>query len=156
MIISLISFILDIVILNITKYNHEVMLIFPMFTIVSLLSSIYFRKDKLINYFTLSLYFSLTGLFVYPIFFYLLELYIIRKDLKNFNIKNYLLKIMTSLIVFDSLFFLLTKIPRITSYNISLLFNKIVITLPINILYSVILFYINKVLKKNNKKYKLV
>lgn len=156
MIISLISFILDVVILNFTNYNHQVMLIFPMFTIVSLLSSIYFRKDKLINYFTLFLYFSLTGLFVYPIFFYLLELYIIKKDLKNFNIKNYLLKIMSSLIVFDSLFFLLTKIPRITPYNISLLFNKIVITLPINILYSVTLFYINKVLKQQKKKYKLV
>ncbi len=156
MIISLISFILDLMILNLTKYNHGVMLMFPMFTVVYLLSSIYFRKDYLINYFTLSLYFSLTGLLIYPLFFYLFEFYFIRKDLKNFNIKDYLLKILSALILFDSLFFLLRELPVLNSYKFSLLFNKIIITIPINILYSIIIFYINKVLKKQKKKYKLV
>lgn len=156
MIISVISFALDLIVLNLTNYNHGMMLIFPMFTIVSLLSSIYFRKYCLINYFTLSLYFSLTGLFIYPLFFYLFEFYFIRKDLNKFNLKDYLLKITQALIIFDSLFFLLRELPVLNSYKLSLLFNKIVITIPINILYSIIVFYINKVLKKEKKKYKLV
>lgn len=156
MIISIISFTLDLIILNLVNYNHGTMLIFPMFTIVSLLSSIYFRKDRLINYFTLSLYICLTGLFIYPIFFYLIAFYLIRKDLRYFNLKDYLLKIIYILILFDLLLFLFSEFRYLNYYKISLLINKIAITVPINTIYMVILFYINKVLKRNKNKYKLV
>lgn len=156
MIISIISFALDLLILNIINYNHGSTLIFPMFTIVSLLSSIYFRKDRLINYFTLSLYMCLTGLVIYPVAFYLIALYIIRKDLKNFNFNDYLKKLTYTLVLFDLLFFLFSKFRYLNYYNTSLLINKIAISIPINIIYSIILFSINKVLKRHKNKYKLV
>ena len=102
MIIGFISYIIDTVVLNIIPYNHYIL--FPMFTINSVITSIYFRNRlKIVS---LLLLMSLSGLFFYSILFYLIIKYYINKDIINFNIRDYLVKITISLIIYDVLLFI--------------------------------------------------
>ena len=145
MIIGIISLIIDLLYFNIFNYNQYNSIIFPMFLITSLISSLYLRKSS-IPILLLSIMF--TGLVFYPILFYLLDYLYIKKDIKNFNLKDYLIKLCISLLLFDLILFLLTNYQSIGIYTINLFVLKMFITIPINLLYGIIIFKIYLVLNK--------
>ncbi len=151
--IGVFSFIFDLLFLNIFNYTSRSTLIFPMFTITYIISFIYLRKNLLFLIIILLLYISLVGIIYYPFFFFILSYYYIKRDKIKHNILDYIFKISFLLIVFDSLLFLIIYCHIINSYSLSILFHKIFISVPINVLYSLILYYINYVLIGNKYKY---
>lgn len=156
MILGIISILLDVLLLNFIYFQLGKILIFPMFTITFLISSIYFRYDMKKLLIVLVIYSSIIGVIYLPLMFFLIVYYQIHKDKKNFNLKNYLLKISYSLILYDFLYFVILYFFKINSYTFSLLIYKIILSIPLSILYSLLLYYINSVLKKKKNKYKLV
>ena len=150
MTIGIISSILDFLFFYIMPYHHY--LFFPMFTIVSLISFSYFRKSLFKCLLILIIYMSLSGLFFYPILYFIIIIYFNKKN-KYLNFKEYINKVTMFLLIFDLLFFLLVNFFSINYYTLNALFYKLFISIPINILYSCLVF---KVLKRDKYKYKLV
>lgn len=138
MILGLLSLFLDYLLLNVFNYEIGNVLIFPMFSLVFLISSIYFKLDIKKVIIIYLLYTLITGILFLPLLILLIP---IKRN-------NYLLTISLSLVLYDLLFFLLLPLN-----NINLLIDKIIITIPINILYSLFIFH---VLNNKNNKYKLV
>lgn len=138
MILGLLSLFLDFLLLNVFNYEIGNVLIFPMFSLVFLISSIYFKLDIKKVIIIYLLYTLITGVLFLPLLILLIP---IKRN-------NYLLTISLSLVLYDLLFFLLLPLN-----NINLLIDKIIITIPINILYSLFIFH---VLNNKNNKYKLV
>lgn len=138
MILGLLSLFLDYLLLNVFNYEIGNVLIFPMFSLVFLISSIYFKLDIKKVIIIYLLYTLITGVLFLPLLILLIP---IKRN-------NYLLTISLSLVLYDLLFFLLLPLN-----NINLLIDKIIITIPINILYSLFIFH---VLNNKNNKYKLV
>ena len=149
--IGILSFIFDLSFLNIFNYSQKSTLVFPMFTITYILTSLYFRKNISYIIISLFLYISLVGVIYYPFFFFFLSYYVIRSNNKKFNLINYIFKVIVLLFLYDFLLFLI-----IDRYQINCLFYKIFISMPINILYALLLYYLNIVLNKLKIKYKLV
>ena len=142
MILGFVSIALDLIFLNFYNYEIGNILFFPMFSLVYLISSIYFKID-LKKVFIIYIFYSLiTGIIFLPLFIIFIN-YIYK--LKN---NNYLLTIFLSISLYDLIFFLFMHLS-----NINLLIDKYIITIPINIIYSLFIFY---VLNKKNNKYKLV
>ena len=144
MITGIISLIFDYFILKYAGYYIDSVIIFPMFTFIFLLSSLYFNKDIKVILLIFYLYLIITGIVFLPLLILFINNIVKRKN----DIDNYLITISISLILYDLLFYLFLSLN-----NISLLINKIIVTIPINILYSLIIYY---VLKKNYGKYKLL
>ena len=144
MITGIISLIFDYFILKYIGYYIDSVIIFPMFTFIFLLSSLYFNKDIKVILLIFYLYLIITGIVFLPLLILFINNIVKRKN----DIDNYLITISISLILYDLLFYLFLSLN-----NISLLINKIIVTIPINILYSLIIYY---VLKKNYGKYKLL
>ena len=144
MITGIISLIFDYFILKYVGYYIDSVIIFPMFTFIFLLSSLYFNKDIKVILLIFYLYLIITGIVFLPLLILFINNIVKRKN----DIDNYLITISISLILYDLLFYLFLSLN-----NISLLINKIIVTIPINILYSLIIYY---VLKKNYGKYKLL
>lgn len=156
MIFGILSIILDILLLNFVNYTTDSIFIFPMFTITYVLTHLYFRKDIKLLLIIFLIYCSVIGVFYLPFAFLLIEYYYISKDKKNFNIRDFLMKILYGLLLYDSLFFIIIHLFDINNYTLSLLIYKIIFTIPLNIFYGFILYFINSVLKKKKIKYKLV
>ena len=146
MIIGFLSILLDYFILNTFNYNVLNTIIFPMFSLVFLLSLIYFNCNKKLILFFFLLYSFICGIIFLPLLICFIN-YIVNKKRSN---NNYFLLISLSLIAYDSLLFILLPIS-----DIRLLLDKIIITIPINLLYSLFLYYYY-VLTNKKKKYKLV
>ena len=145
MIIGFLSFALDLIVLSKINYYVENVIIFPMFSLVFLLSIIYYNYDKRIIFFFFLLYSSITGIIFLP----LLLCFIVLLHNKNNNLNSYLLLIIESLIIYDLSFYLFLSIN-----DINLLIDKFIFTIPINVCYSLFLYYY--VLNRKNSKYKLV
>ncbi len=146
--IGILSFVFDLLFFNIFNYSQNNALIFPMFTITYVLSSLYFRIDIGYIIVSLLLYISLIGIIYYPFFFLLLSYYIIRFNNKSFNIRDYLFKLLILLVSYDFFLFLFTNSFVLSKYSIDCFFYKLFISIPFNLLYAFILYYLNKVLKK--------
>ena len=138
MIIGILSLVLDTFILNITNYCVNNTIIFPMFSLVFLLSLIYYNYDIKVIAFFLILYSCINGILYLPLLICILSL--LNKKEKSLN--NYLLLMTFYLITYDLLFYLLLSVS-----DYKLLIDKIVVSLPINVLYSYFLFNV-----LNNKK----
>ena len=142
MIIGIISILLDILFLNIYNYEIGNIIFFPMFSLVFLISSIYFKLDFKKILIIYILYSLITGLIFLPF------LIIFVNYINSYKKDNYILTIVLSLVLYDLLFFLFMHLSKI-----ELLIDKFIITIPINIIYSMFIFY---VLNKNHNKYTLV
>lgn len=143
MIIGIISIYLDLFVLNISNYYIDNSIIFPMFTIVFFISAIHFKVSILKLLIIYLLYSSVLGIFYLP-------LLIIFIDITFLN-KSYYSSIIISLLLYDFYFYLFLQLN-----NVFFLVNKIIITIPINVLYSYIIYNLFIVLKNKNNKYKLV
>ena len=141
MILGILSLFLDYLLLNYFNYYIGNIIAYPMFTLVFLLSSIYFNRKRFCFFF---LYSFINGIIFLPLLIMFLNYIIIFK--KSFDL--YILKITCSLILYDILLFAFLSLN-----NIYLLIYKILVTIPINILYSIIIYY---VLKTKYQKYKLL
>ena len=141
MIIGIISLFLDLLLLNKLNYVRYSSLVFPMFTFVYIISRIYLKKDNRITIFFSVLLMSIYGYFFYIIFIYLIAYMISSKKGKRIKYKYFIL---TILFLYDFIIFIL-----INDSIISLI-NKIIITIPMNIVYSNIIYSV-----LNNKKYNI-
>lgn len=155
MILGIISIILDLLLLNFINFNITSIVIYPMFTITYVISSIYFKKNIKNTLLIFLLYCSFLGVFYLPLAYFLIEYYYIHKDKKNFNKKDFLLKVCYGLILYDLLFYLVVYLFEINYYSLSILVYKILFTLPLSSLYALLFFRLN-VLKNKKLKYKLV
>ena len=142
MIIGIISFLIDYLILNNFDYYIGNIIIFPMFSLVYIISYLYLKNKY--NVFFFLLYIFINGIIFLPLFIIFLNSFIKSKT-------SYFLTIIVSLIIHDFMFYLFLSINDIT-----LLINKIIVTIPINLLYALIIYHINYVLKDKKNKYKLV
>lgn len=131
-IIGLFSIIIDYILLNISTFR---LLFFPMFTIVFLFSSFVIKYDFKITIIVAIIYSILSGIIFPLITILIVNYYFINK-------KDYYLNITISLILYDSLLYLLTT-PSIIN-NLYLLVSKFFITIPINLLYSYVLLVLNR------------
>ena len=156
MILGVTSFIIDLIVLNIINYNQYNIFIFPMFTLVSLIYSIYYRKKLKEVIFILILYMSLIGIVFLPLLFFIIDYFYIKRDRENYNLKDFIIKLNVSLLIFDLLFFLISNLTNINMYKMNILVLKIFVTLPINTIYILLVFLFKSVLKTIVKKYKLV
>ena len=156
MILGVTSFIIDLIVLNIINYNQYNIFIFPMFTLVSLIYSIYYRKKLKEVIFILILYMSLIGIVFLPLLFFIIDYFYIKRDRENYNLKDFIIKLNISLLIFDLLFFLISNLTNINMYKMNILVLKIFVTLPINTIYILLVFLFKSVLKTIVKKYKLV
>lgn len=156
MILGVTSFIIDLIVLNIINYNQYNIFIFPMFTLVSLIYSIYYRKKLKEVIFILILYMSLIGIVFLPLLFFIIDYFYIKRDRENYNLKDFIIKLNISLLIFDLLFFLISNLTNINMYKMNILVLKIFVTLPINTIYILLVFLFKSVLKTIIKKYKLV
>ena len=145
MILGVTSFIIDLIVLNIINYNQYNIFIFPMFTLVSLIYSIYYRKKLKEVIFILILYMSLIGIVFLPLLFFIIDYFYIKRDRENYNLKDFIIKLNISLLIFDLLFFLISNLTNINMYKMNILVLKIFVTLPINTIYILLVF-----LFKNN------
>lgn len=146
MIIGFLSISLDIILLNIFNYQIDNIIIFPMFTLVFIINLILFKQDLKKVLLMLFLYTFLNGLVFLPLFIILLSS-LLKKDV---SLNNNLLIVIVLLIIYDLLFYLFLGLT-----DIFLLINKIIVTIPVNILYSSIIYYYFSVLnfKKNSINY---
>ena len=142
MIIGFLSISLDIILLNIFNYQIDNIIIFPMFTLVFIINLILFKQDLKKVLLMLFLYIFLNGLVFLPLFIILLSS-LLKKDV---SLNNNLLIVIVLLIIYDLLFYLFLGMS-----NISLLINKIIVTIPVNILYSSIIYYYFSVLNFKKK-----
>ena len=131
MIIGILTFIFDI----------------QLFSLIFLLSLIYFNYDKRIVILSFFLYSCFIGLVFLP----LLLCFFCYKVKKQKSLTNYLLLICELIILFDVIFYLFLPLS-----NIFLLIRKLVITLPINIIYAILIYSYFSVLNDKKTKYKLV
>ena len=141
MILGLLSIILDYTFFNIFNYQVDNVFLFPMFTLVFLISSIIINVNikKII---TIYIFYSfLNGVIFLPLFI----IYITFIVKQNNSLNNYLLCVISLLIIYDYIFFLCLSL---SSYE--LLINKLIVSLPINIFYSLIIYYNYNVLKYHN------
>ena len=146
MIIGFLSISLDIILLNIFNYQIDNIIIFPIFTLLFIINLILFKQDLKKVLLMLFLYTFLNGLVFLPLFITLLSS-LLKKDV---SLNNNLLIVIVLLIIYDLLFYLFLGLT-----DIFLLINKIIVTIPVNILYSSIIYYYFSVLnfKKNSINY---
>lgn len=144
MIIGIISLLLDYLILNYLNYYIDSVIIFPMFTFIYILGLLYFKKINILFYFLLLLYISITGIIFLPCFIIFINNIVYNKN----TLASYIIYTLYSLLLYDFLFYLF-----LSKTDIRLLINKIIVTIPINLLYALIIYY---VLKRIKYKYKLV
>ena len=143
MIIGFISLFIDLLILNIFKYLSYSYLIFPMFTLTYIISRMYFKKKNSVTMFFTIILMSLYGLFSYILFYYLLS-YCFIYQIKIKTTKKYIETIILLLFLYDLIMCFLIK-------NSFLSFvYKTTITIPLNLLYAIILYQV-----LNNKKYNI-
>ena len=131
MIIGILTFIFDI----------------QLFSLIFLLSLIFFNYDKRIVILFFFLYSCFIGLVFLPLFL----CFFCYKVKKQKSLTNYLLLICELIILFDVIFYLFLPLS-----NIFLLIRKLVITLPINIIYAILIYSYFSVLNDKKTKYKLV
>lgn len=138
MILGIMSLVIDLLILNIIGNN----IVFPMFSFIFLISSMYLNIDfkKIIVIYII--YSCIIGILYLPLL--ILFLNYLYKDLSYFK------RIILSLLLYDLMFFIILGIS-----NINIFLDKIIITMPINLIYSFFIYYFF-VLKSNKTKYKLV
>ena len=141
MILGFFSFLFDLLFLNFFPYLIGSSLFFPMFTLLYIVSRIYFNKDIKYTLIIVILIMSVYGYFFY-IVFSLCFFYLVFNDNKYF--KKYFFSMLFYLLFYDFFLVLLNNI------NIMFYLYKLIITIPINIFYS---FFLYRVL--NNKKYNI-
>lgn len=142
MILGFFSLLFDLLFLNFFPYLINTALIFPMFSFVYIVSRLYFNKDIKYTIFLIFLVMSIYG-YLFYIIFSLFFFYFIFKE-KNKYFRNYYFSIMFFLVFYDFFLVLLNNI------NILFYLYKLIVTIPINVFYSLFLY---KVL--NNKKYNI-
>ena len=142
MILGFFSLLFDLLFLNFFPYLINTALIFPMFSLVYIVSRLYFNKDIKYTIFLIFLVMSIYG-YLFYIIFSLFFFYFIFKE-KNKYFRNYYFSIMFFLVFYDFFLVLLNNI------NILFYLYKLIVTIPINVFYSLFLY---KVL--NNKKYNI-
>ena len=142
MILGFFSLLFDLLFLNFFPYLINTALIFPMFSLVYIVSRLYFNKDIKFTIFLIFLVMSIYG-YLFYIIFSLFFFYFIFKE-KNKYFRNYYFSIMFFLVFYDFFLVLLNNI------NILFYLYKLIVTIPINVFYSLFLY---KVL--NNKKYNI-
>ena len=140
-----VSILLDLVFSNYLNYELSNISIFPMFTITYIIYELLINKDTKNIIIAALIYSMLSGVIYINLSFILITNEIINK-IKN---KNYLLITLIALILYDTMFFMI-----VGKYSLNYLVIKIVRTLPINMLYFLLLLY-NYGSKNNEKKYKL-
>ena len=138
MILGIMSLVFDLLFFNYFNYQVNNIALFPMFSLVFIL------KNKNIKslFIIFILYSSLIGIIYLPLVILLINYYLTKNDL----IKNDFLRIIILLILYDLILFLFLNL-----FDLSLLINKIFITIPINSLY---LYFLSS--KKIKEQYKLV
>ena len=146
MIIGFLSIILDFSFLYFFNYYVGNTIVFPMFSLIFLLSLLFFNYNKKI----FLLFFLLNSFICGIIFLPLLICFLFFIIDKKINKNNYLLLICISIITYDIFFFLLLSIS-----DIRLLIDKIIISIPINMVYSLFLYNYFVLINKKSK-YKLV
>ena len=153
LIISIISFVLDLTILNFSKYSFgNITFFFPMLTLTFIIHYIY--SNKKINPYFLGSIVLLYGIiinnniFLSILLLLFLYYYIIgmRKNIKDTFI-SYFFIIITSLILYDLSIYLILILFNYVNFNINYLFYKICNSLVSNLMYSLILYFSNCVLK---------
>ena len=135
MILGFFSLLFDLLFLNFFPYLINTALIFPMFSLVYIVSRLYFNKDIKYTIFLIFLVMSIYG-YLFYIIFSLFFFYFIFKE-KNKYLRNYYFSIMFFLVLLNNI-------------NILFYLYKLIVTIPINVFYSLFLY---KVL--NNKKYNI-
>ena len=136
MILGLFSILLDFFILNVFNYQINDSIIFPMFSLVFIISYLNIKNNIII----LLIYSSLVGLLYLPLSIFLLNNYLY----KNKIINNYYLRVTLLLFLFDFLLYFYLSVN-----DISLLIYKEFITIPINILYA---FFIKRIYLSSKRK----
>ena len=134
----ILTVLLDLVFSNYLNYNLSNISIFPMFTITYVIYELLVNKDIKNIIISTVLYSMITGILYINLLFILI--------ITQIKTKNYLLTTLISLIIYDLLFFML-----INKYSLNYLVIKIARTIPINMLYFLLLYSS----KNNEKKYKL-
>lgn len=150
---GLFSVITDLLVLNIlNSYTIGKTIIFPMFSLIFVISSIYFKKNIKTILLILIIYMSILGIFYYILAFFLAIYYYIDNG-REINLKDYIKKTIICLFMYDFLFFLILYNINLDINLIKIFIFKEYISIPINLFYSYFLF---SVLKRNKMKYKLV
>ncbi len=142
MILGILSIILDLFLLNIFNYHVDNVIFFPMFSLVFLICLTTIKYNYKIIIIIYMLFSLINGIIFLP----LLIIFINYSINSNNTINNYLLRMLLLLILYDFLFFSFLSLS-----NYFLLINKLIVSIPINILYSFIVYYNFNVLKRRIK-----
>ncbi len=156
-ILGFLSLLLDLTILNLSNYTfNSLNLFFPYLTLIFVV--FYFYLNKKINncyFYLLILLYSVivvNNIALTIILFSLIYLWVkyLKKRTKD-SFLTFLLTIVTSIIIYDSAYFLILVLFNYLEFNVFNLFYKVFNSLILNLFYGIILYFIIPVLKLSRR-----
>ena len=157
-VIVIISFILDTLIMKYIPFQINQIILFPMFLLIGLTFSYYYIKNTK-KFITLSLFSGImidiiwnnTGI-IYSFVYVIIGFYIIfLNKLFSINIINFLVETILVIIVENLIIFFILIILNVIDNNLLDLLIKIMKSIPLSILYAIILYGIFYCLEKKKK-----